>query len=259
MDFRTLNSATKYPSILAYHQPQPEHRGKLEATPCVDFRGREVILTEKVDGTNGRMIILPGGDWFIGSREDLITARGDRVPNQGPVNLAMARALVPAAEQAAAAWDGKDALVIWAEVYGAATAAGWQNYSTDKHTVGARIFDVALVDPHILTQTPAAAAAWRDAGGQQFAPLDLKMDLPLERVPQLGVVNGNDIPTDIEGAHAWLTSVLTETQVRLDGTGKGQAEGIVIRTAGRDRIAKLRHPDYQKHARIQENATRQRR
>jgi hypothetical protein len=88
--------------------------------------------------------------------------------------------------------------------------------------VGARIFDVALIDPYILTQTPAAAAAWRDAGGQQFAPLNLNMDLPLERVPELGTVNGDDIPTDVDGAHAWLTAVLTET--RFAWTAPGRAK-----------------------------------
>ncbi|MFI7515873.1 hypothetical protein ACIBVK_20520 [Micromonospora echinofusca] len=40
-----------------------------------------VTLTEKVDGTNARIVGLPGGAYLIGSREELLYARGDLIGN----------------------------------------------------------------------------------------------------------------------------------------------------------------------------------
>lgn len=76
MDFvAKLNSATKYPSIETYHRLE---KGILqeEATLFEDL----TIGTEKVNGTNGRIVFMPDGkDYCIGSREHLLYAKGDRV------------------------------------------------------------------------------------------------------------------------------------------------------------------------------------
>lgn len=47
---------------------------------CIEFNG-PVTLTEKVDGTNSRIIVLPDGSYLIGSREELLYARGDLIGN----------------------------------------------------------------------------------------------------------------------------------------------------------------------------------
>lgn len=69
-----VNSATKYPSILTYHAMGA--KGCLtedEVTPFAD----DVILTEKVDGTNGRIVVDSGGDWVSDYRHTLkMIARG---------------------------------------------------------------------------------------------------------------------------------------------------------------------------------------
>jgi hypothetical protein len=64
---------TKYPSIPTYHT-LGEKGTLLEET--VSFEG-EVILTEKVDGTNARIILLPDGSFILGSREELLYASLD--------------------------------------------------------------------------------------------------------------------------------------------------------------------------------------
>jgi hypothetical protein len=58
VDSSALNSLTKYPSIPTYHTLDAGNGGLLETS--IDFEGR-VIGTEKVHGTNSRIISLPGG------------------------------------------------------------------------------------------------------------------------------------------------------------------------------------------------------
>lgn len=77
-DLRAINSLTKYPSILTYHALGD--RGRVSDRVQVDFGTDPVLVTEKIDGTNAR-IICRDGDYLIGSREELLHARGDRVHN----------------------------------------------------------------------------------------------------------------------------------------------------------------------------------
>lgn len=53
LDLGVLNSATKYPPIPTCHRLDPSN-GMLLPEP-VEFAG-QVIATEKVDGTNGRIV-----------------------------------------------------------------------------------------------------------------------------------------------------------------------------------------------------------
>jgi hypothetical protein len=45
----------------------------------------------------------------------------------------------------------------------------------------------------------------------------------------------------------WLESMLPTTLVALDTDAGGSPEGLVVRTADRSRIAKIRFEDYQRH------------
>src|SRR5579859_7282712 len=112
MFLRKLNSATKYPSIVTYHALGAKGLLTEERT---EFHGN-VFLTEKVDGTNGRAILTPEGDWFIGSREELLTAKGDRIPNPA---LGIVAALRSTVERVAGHWAGEGILVYYLEAYGA--------------------------------------------------------------------------------------------------------------------------------------------
>jgi hypothetical protein len=93
VDFlREINTATKYPSIATYHEID---KGILkEGTATVFPQGSTVIGTEKVDGTNARIVFLPDGNYLIGSREELLYAGGDLIhnPSQGIVDALRAKA-----------------------------------------------------------------------------------------------------------------------------------------------------------------------
>jgi len=241
IDLSALNSATKYPSIPTYHALG--ERGILTEEAAA-FHG-DVILTEKVDGSNGRIVRLPGGDWFIGSREELLTARGDRVhnPSQGIVD-----ALRPLADRLVGEDNGQ-VMVYFLEAYGGRIGGQARQY-TGAGTVGCRMFDLAWVDPAVLAWDRERIASWRDGGGQTFSTEHTLRRCAaaegIELTPRLGTVPAEQLPTTLEGTLDWLTGTLPGTLVALDERAGGRAEGIVLRTTDRSVIAKARFQDYER-------------
>jgi hypothetical protein len=180
-----LNSMTKYPSILTYHQLG--ERGRLEEHIQIPFDDDEsVIVTEKVDGTNARIIFTPGdpsvGDYIIGSREELLHAKGDRIwiPTEGIVDTLKEHDIIPQVysklfgrnpkdRPRSAVWqlyhklfghkserdtpDGEIELhsvwVVFGEVFGGKT--GQAKQYTGKKGTGFRIFDVMAAECSIFS------------------------------------------------------------------------------------------------------------
>ena len=248
MDFDKINSATKYPSIETYHAIDPRN-GKLDDGERVQFEG-EVIATEKVDGANGRIIFMPDGDWFIGSREELLYARGDRIGNPA---LSIVSVLKPVAVRLKhrnradiITTPGID--VFFMEVYGQKVSSGSKNY-TKSGLIHYRMFDVAWVPMIVLKMPRESISSWREHGGQtwmdeshlQWESGSNEIDL----VPRLGTIKAADLPESLEGMLALLHSVTGGvTRVALDDTANGVPEGVVLRTPDRSVIAKARFQDY---------------
>jgi hypothetical protein len=246
IDLGRLNSATKYPSIETYHALDPKNGMLLERQMLFD--GDLAILTEKVDGTNGRIIVMPDGDFYIGSREELFHAKGDRVWNS---QLGIVDALYDLAYGGPKPIPERGVIkTYYLEVYGGSIGQSYKNYTTSKTTVDYRLFDVSFVPVATLEMERDRIASWRDHGGQQWASEDLLQAtatgdrIPL--VPRLSVIEGHHLPRTIDETHAWLSEYLPKTQVALDDTGRGAGEGIVIRTPDRVTIAKARFQDYER-------------
>ncbi|MFE0472433.1 RNA ligase family protein [Streptomyces sp. NPDC058947] len=235
----TINTATKYPEIPTYHTLG--ERGRL-TDEVTTFDG-PVILSEKVDGTNIRIIKEPGGDWIIGSREDLLTARGDRVANkfEGVVEaLGDLPEILPA--------PFENVRVYYLEVYGGRITGKAKNYSKSGAT-GFRIFDVAHVVPDIFLTDRETASIWRKNGGQKWMPWDQVQALVggldgVEMVPEVGRCHSVDLPTGHQNTLDWLERMAPKTLCGL--TEQGPAEGIVLRSPDRSRIAKARFQDYRR-------------
>ncbi|MFG2103346.1 RNA ligase family protein [Micromonospora echinaurantiaca] len=242
VDLRAINSMTKYPSIPTYHTLDPRDGGLREE--CVEFTG-PVILTEKVDGTNARVVVLPDGSYLIGSREELLYARGDLIGNPA---LGIVDALREVAEALRVTAADDRVTVFYLEVYGGKVTGASRNY-TGSRRVGHRLFDVAVLDgPGSLLDWPAERiSAWRDAGGQRFLPeedlLDRAREFGLATVPRLDTVAADELPREVDKTHAFLTGRLPRTLVALDGPA-GASEGMVLRSADRTVIAKARFQDY---------------
>jgi hypothetical protein len=230
----TLNTLTKYPSIPTFHTLNPAN-GRL-AEPALDFPdGATVVGTEKIDGTNARIVFTPDGGYFLGSREELLHFRGDVVANPA---LGIVEALKPTAERLADSAvvehrRGDDNLfVLFLEVYGGRVTGGSKQY-TGERAVGFRLFDVAMIGgaEALLALNPAQASVWRDEGGQAFAKYDelepLAGALDVSLVPELFRIEAASLPGSVEDTSGFLSERLSRTLVALDTGAGGQPEGIV--------------------------------
>jgi hypothetical protein len=247
IDLRKLNSITKYPSIPTYHVM--DDRGRLAEERQVVFDG-EVYLSEKVDGTNSRIILSPDGDYIVGSREELLHARGDRIWNP---SMGIVDAVRPIAGHAIADREAQAVLVFFMETYGGNVGGNAKQYTGSK-AVAVRLFDVAVIEgdelAELCSKPTEQIAAWRDGGGQSFVASDTVPEwaeaLGIEPAPRLGTVDAAEVPASVADTAAWLASKLDRTRCALDDGAGGAPEGVIIRSLTRDRIAKLRFEDYRR-------------
>jgi hypothetical protein len=204
----------------------------------------EVVVTEKINGTNVRLILVPGAPgWLIGSRSELLTARGDLVANPalGIVSEVRdtAEALLPLAEAGRVT-------VVYGEVFGGKVTAASAQY-TSTRAVGFRVFDVGSFDVERLDSPRADISAWRDRGGQDFLTTsELDAAAVTYGLPLVPRVTAQAPPTDVRATSAWLNNVLGRSQAVLDEAALGHAEGVVVRSPDRSQIAKIRVEDYRR-------------
>jgi hypothetical protein len=243
MNLDSLNSLTKYPSIPTYH-PMGE-RGRLQETTEQRFEsGEPLVVTEKIDGTNCRLIFMADGDYFIGSREHILYAKGDRVgdPAQGIV------AAVKKTADRLCTTSWARGLVLFGEVYGGRVTGASKQY-TNTGATDFRLFDIMGIAPDekMLEAEPRQIAAWRDAGHQQFYSADNIMYVAagcdLHTVPM--ICGTSPLPAAIAESIDWLEKTIPTSAAVIDG-GEGKPEGVVVRTPDRRRIYKLRFEDYRR-------------
>lgn len=245
MNFRALDSATKYPPIPTYHSINSAN-GLLSQDEVIDFGEHRVHITEKIDGTNARIILLPGSGYIIGSRSELLTHSGDKIYNPA---LGIVDHLRPIAERLDATFPRDEIFVFYGEVYGGNLPARKQ-YATDRSQVGFRAFDISFLEQEEVLDWPLEKiAAWRDGGGQRFHDLGSLVYIAdryeLDLVPTLGVLPGTAWPTSFRDTLDLMLTLVPSTFAHL-ADERGDAEGLVVRTEDRRLIAKLRFEDYQR-------------
>lgn len=238
-----LNSMTKYPSIPTFHGMCKD--GTLSDISL--YMNGGIYGTEKVDGTNAR-IIVGDRDWVIGSREELLAARADRVPN---MDLRIVEALEQTADRLA---NWHTAGHVWSfcfEVFGHQVGAAHKNYAKQPDELGFRLFDVQILDErHLMADwSRERIASWRDHGGQRWASVEqlqkIAEEFELDLVPPLFTMQAEDLPHDVAGMHEFMKSHIGVTRVALNPEARLIPEGIVIRTHDRRSIAKLRFQSYE--------------
>ena len=256
MDLKKINSLTKYPSILTYHQLGERGRLNDVLTESGGFSGsEEVFVYEKVDGENSRIIFFKNNnevDYLIGSREELLYAKGDRIGN--PYGN-IAGFLKPLAEKLAGdIFNGNESelTVIYQESYGGKTKAS-KNYTATK-AQGYRVFDVFSLEKeelaNLLELSQENIAEWRDHGNQPFYAEEEKnrfvQRMDLESAPLLAAIQGSEFPASLENTYSYLQQ-FGNTQAGIDAAGK--AEGIIAPTSDRTQIRKIRFEDYERTCR----------
>lgn len=245
-DRRCLDSMTKYPSIPTWHVL--DGKGTLtDQTPEV-AADTELAVTEKVDGTNGRIVRL-GDRWWIGSRDNLLV-RSDGVFAPGPDNPlehAIVDTLRPIAERTV---GFADKVSVWfLEVFGSGIGSSAKEYTSRGGLVSCRLFDHAVIanSSEILSWTPERISGWRKRGGQAFSPAHefaSQLSGLVETVPALRIVKASDLPRRIEDGRPFIERQVSRTRCQLDEGALGRPEGVVVRTGDRKLIFKLRLEDY---------------
>jgi hypothetical protein len=282
IDLSKLNSLTKYPSILTYHKLGD--KGKLLPELQVDFGDEIVVGTEKIDGTNARVIVCPDGSILVGSREDLLWESHDLIGNNvmgivdalKPLVVNIAKYNIRSNYGTHQSLGDNAIQVLFFEVYGKNIGANAKQYSGTGE-VGYRLFDAFRLTNYqeLLELSPGKIASWRDNGGQPFedahyipvianrlgvdtvprlflggkkevvASLDVvEISTGLCRNERLGYVT-LDMPTELEATYKWLLA-FGKSQATLDDKANSVPEGIVVRTLDRKKIAKIRREDYER-------------
>lgn len=255
LDLDKLNSLTKYPSIPTYHALG--QKGRL-TDEHMALSGR-VIATEKVDGTNARVVISSASigrefQYIIGSREELLYARGDLLANPC---LGIVDAVREIAERTylnevfpTFPNDPDDLIVVYGEAYGGKIGDASKQYSKQGKT-GFRVFDVARISlwREKLAMPIEKIASWREHGGQEFMGYDAMINWQPAWLDKVSVIYDGDaasVPTRHDEVLAWLRENLPMSQAVLDDSAGGKPEGLVIRTPDRKAIVKVRFEDYER-------------
>lgn len=244
-DLGKLNSMTKFPSILTYHCLG--EKGILQEAVQIPFTGR-VIGTEKVDGTNARLIFCPDGSALVGSREDLLWERRDLIGNPA---MGIVEAVKETVQNLAAKVCQEGRLTVYfVEVFGKNIGGGARNYSK-LGKVGFRLFDALRLDnlDDLLDWPLEKIALWRDQGGQPFAEASqlgqMASEVGFQPVPPLFEIDAAELPVTLEDTHRFLHS-FEFTRCKLDEGADGVPEGVVVRSPDRSAIAKIRREDYER-------------
>ena len=237
-----INTLTKYPSILTLHQLGEKGRLKNELTAPLD--GEELYATEKIDGTNVR-IVCYNNQHLIGSRENILFHSDDLYfdPAQGIVegikNLGIK---IPETEVFT---------VIYGELYGGKITSNSKWYGQDK--IGFRVFDISEYnDMSILNFDILDISKWRETEtpngivyGQNFLTREEISDrfnnLPLVPLVNFDLGDFSHI-TILDN----LKKYIPNTNVYLSDNSTKKAEGVVLRNKNRTKIVKIRYEDYER-------------
>jgi hypothetical protein len=249
-----LNSATKYPSIPTYHAI--DSKNGMLSEPTVDFGDQMVQISEKIDGTNARIIVMPDGRFVIGSRENLLSCSEDWFKNP---ELGIVQELWDTASDLAGQLNDRDDLdpvrVYFFEVYGGSVGANAKQYTIGKKVFGHRLFDVIEFSDaqfaDVMGMEREQISSWRDRGGQPFVGWDeflaIAQETNLVRAPILERRSRTeDLPTSLQDALHWMKEFFVGgSEAKLDPGALGRPEGLVLKSHDRKITAKLRFQDYE--------------
>lgn len=259
-----LDSLTKYPSIETFHIMDRGILRENETNLTEEFGDRTLLVQEKIDGTNMRIIVSHDG-YIIGSRNQLLSYRDDLIWSD--LNAIMTKSF---AEMIFVSLKDteilkKHLLVFYGELYGGNIGKASRQYTKNKDLFCFRLFDVAKFDTQKvieeLFQTPVSSIKglkrkyqnWIDITSHQkfdgfLEPLN---EMNVKKVPAVGVYKLSKLDEDIETVYKTHLSVFSKSQAKEEEGAKGKSEGIIVRDEKRNFIRKLRFEDYQKTLRKQ--------
>jgi len=237
-----INTLTKYPSILTLHKLG--EKGKLLEELTTPIEGEQMYATEKIDGTNSR-IICYGNEYLIGAREFILHHSDDLYFDNAQEIVSGLKNLniqIPKTNKL---------IVIYGEFYGGKTSANSKQYG--KELNGFRVFDIAIYDDlTILEEDLSTISRWREHEtengiiyGQKFLARDEMLNYfpNFEYVP---LVEFNLDSFEHNTVLEQLNKSIPKTNVALTPTALNKAEGLILRNKDRSKIVKIRFEDYER-------------
>lgn len=297
-DYAKLDSATKYPSILTYHFLDEANRGRMNGEVNPEFKDltiSDLYCSEKIDGTNCRIIISNGidkdstvcRDFMIGGRDAIFYSKGDRIYN--PANQ-IVEGFLNLFENVYVSGISEELVVVYGEIYGGNLPAS-KNYTSNKY-VGFRVFDVRRLNPENIINDPIQKICYdRDhfsaddshmswmkcseiyeddsivfvsrVDGKEFHLKDL---VSMHHRPYVeSMLSEFFFPNQIEDSYEFLIDLGMRTRYSLDsGLEEDEnsdilnrrCEGYVFRTNDRSKCFKMRFEDYERTIFNHRNPTR---
>lgn len=237
-----INTLTKYPSILTLHQLG--EKGVLTDDLTTDIEGETLYATEKIDGTNVRLVCY-GHEFLIGSRKEILHYSGDLYwsESMGIVDTIF--------DLKVPFMKANKLMVIYGELFGGKITAKSKNYGKDKH--GFRVFDIVVFDDEqklidLLQSDLSTISRWREHQegtslkyGQNFLDIDTLKEFPYNLAPS---VEFNLDSFDHETVLKAMEESIPETKVALSESAQMKPEGLILRTHDRSKIVKIRFEDY---------------
>jgi hypothetical protein len=234
VDLHHLNRSTRYPDIPSYHARDPDTQQLLDHP---NRAAGEILITEKIDGVQARLVLLPDG-YLIGDRTRFLYAQGDLIANPSQSIVKTLRPTADALANRLPVNSGSPHIVVaYGEVYGGTTTSASEHY-TSKRELGFRVFDVAHLDDsaNLSFLSEDDLQGWTSDRGLKLAPRVARITMP-------------DVPKSLAATRTFLEEVLPVSKCRLDGSASGEPEGLVLRKADRSWIVSLRASDYRKKRR----------
>lgn len=236
-----INTLTKYPSILTLHKFG--EKGRLTNEITTNIQGEEMFATEKIDGTNVRIICF-GDEYLIGSREFILHHCHDLYFDTAQGIVEGIRELGVKIPKGMPQF-----YVIYGELFGGKMSSASKQYGTDK--IGFRVFDIALFnDLSILEQNVEDISRWREREtesgiiyGQKFVSKEVLEGSGLNVVPSVSFKIGDMSHRTILDN---LRQYLPKTHVALSDLAQMKPEGIILRNNDRSKIVKIRFEDYER-------------
>lgn len=260
-----LNSLTKFPSIPTLHVMGSQGRLGSEIGVELDLVDEQYVATEKVDGTNARVIFFPDGSYLVGSREELLWYSEDVIYNPALGIVKEFRRLSHRFEEFVLERGGGGLVCVYFEVYGHGIGKNGREYAADTDWTGSLVLDAAVWPgtswwPLVSApNAPEHLSRLRGEGRQPFLDwaevVQVTRQLGYEHVPLRPMLE-LDWPT-LEQARDYLESLPRSDAVIADGA-RGRAEGVVIRSTKGAALfssspvvrAKLRLEDYVRTLRV---------
>ena len=267
-----VNSITEYPSILTYHKLGDKGTLLNELYNENRFnKNEELEVTEKIDGTNMRLIIS-NSDYFIGTRSKIVYAKGDRIINDPAVEVVLKDCKYLIDSFIGDRLIDNNIYVIYGEVYGYNICDGSKVYCSVNNSEHRkfRVFDVkafpCLKLEEILDRSIEDVSRYKDSSKDYWYDYDMLdafcEQFQLERTPVRMRLNESELPTDLDETYKWMLDNFNESLAVIGSPveGKdynvrfGKSEGVVIRNKERTVISKLRFEDYERTRRKKRSA-----